>query len=988
MNKALLLPRYPLYIPLLLLVVSLAAAAHAAPQPVACWAATNATATEVPNITQDALHGSLHGVTLMNKKEDLVEQPYFAFDGNGGHIEIPFAPPLNAPQFTLLAWLKVEPCTIEAQVPVALKSLPAHEDPYYQYGLFLCDLPEHPAAIAFHISAAGRMRVLEAPNALLYSEWMAIAATYDGATLRILRNGQELARLEGSPAAVDDAVTPLLIGAYANLPRQRPNTLTGAVASLRFYANALGAEELRALYESERPLFPAASKETEEASLSDYDKGLNAALRNPRDVWGEELIANGGATYDNIKEYLRPLFYSTGDTNETYGAHNLLLAEDGGDPPYIIPLADGSRIAAGIYNSPDYAACTLGDAGEPFGSVLERLAFPTLDGGYYPILHVGYTDAAGNRFSQEIFPGRIPGLAHIAAFVTLSLESANPASAAYTFGQPDAQRVAADAPLNAGRLTFDFSKPASARFIWSPQDPLPVGIAPSETLFNDARKACKQYWDQRLARGILFQVPEPLVMDVQRNHLIQNLIMRWRYSLGAVVYHGSFFQPESSDTASCLAMYGHLDACRDALAHLIDQTKGEAYYSNWERGEKLSHGAHYYFLTRDDEFLARLTPKYDAICDNLRSQIETDPRSLLHKQRHCGDIATKAYCTFHQTVCWRGLRDMAEAWQLAGNHELHARYQPLAETFRRNLKAAADAAAVTLPDGSLFIPSMLDEPEGRTVYDPITQTRIGSYWNLCMPYAFSSGLWPPSETQLPRILDFIHNHGGILLGLLRFNYYPVPIGACRQNGLPGYATTGFDNVYLPGYIRVLADLDEAERLVLTFYGKLAHGQTRGTFVSGEGENVASCPERHYRACYGTPCSANNTAFLLALRLMLLRESFDAASGLPDSLFLLHATPRQWLADGNTIQFQNAPTCFGPVSCNVTSQLQEGRITARIDVPQRNRPNRILLKLRLPDGARIKAVRVDGVPSENFDSQAETIEISQKSATVVLDVACQ
>jgi hypothetical protein len=63
------------------------------------------------------------------------------------------------------------------------------------------------------------------------------------------------------------------------------------------------------------------------------------------DVWGEALIAQGGATYDRIKDLLRPLFYSTGNVYTELGVHNLLFGEDGGTPPYIIPLADGSRIA-------------------------------------------------------------------------------------------------------------------------------------------------------------------------------------------------------------------------------------------------------------------------------------------------------------------------------------------------------------------------------------------------------------------------------------------------------------------------------------------------------------------------------------------------------------------------------------------------------------------------------------------------------------------
>ena len=90
---------------------------------------------------------------------------------------------------------------------------------------------------------------------------------------------------------------------------------------------------------------------------------------------------------------------------------------------------------------------------------------------------------------------------------------------------------------------------------------------------------------------------------------------------------------------------------------------------------------------------------------------------------------------------------------------------------------------------------------------------------------------------------------------------------------------------MPGYIRFLADRDEAERLILSFYGSLAHGMTRGTFISGEGDTLGAHPDYNCRSSYGSYCSANNTSKLLALRQMLVRESFDSETGLPTGLYM-------------------------------------------------------------------------------------------------------
>ena len=88
-----------------------------------------------------------------------------------------------------------------------------------------------------------------------------------------------------------------------------------------------------------------------------------------------------------------------------------------------------------------------------------------------------------------------------------------------------------------------------------------------------------------------------------------------------------------------------------------------------------------------------------------------------------------------------------------------------------------------------------------------------------------------------RTINYMLLHGARLLGLTRFNYYPVPIGSHRAGGLPGYSTSGADNVYGPGILDALAELDEADQIVLSLYGKLAHGMTRNTFISGEGDSA-------------------------------------------------------------------------------------------------------------------------------------------------------
>ena len=169
--------------------------------------------------------------------------------------------------------------------------------------------------------------------------------------------------------------------------------------------------------------------------------------------------------------------------------------------------------------------------------------------------------------------------------------------------------------------------------------------------------------------------------------------------------------------------------------------------------------------------------------------------------------------------------------------------------------------------------------------------------------------------------------------MVRFNYYPVPVGDYRRDGLPGYKTTGVDNVYGLNLSRVMAMLDDPDRLVLSLYAKLAHGMTRNTFVSGEGDTLGPYPGEYYRTSYLSPSSFNNSWFLLMLRLMLIRDS-DGENGIPERLHLAYATPRAWLEHGKQVKVEQAPTLFGKLGYTVQSALDSGKIRATIQLPDR------------------------------------------------------
>ncbi len=961
-----------------LLLASFGAASASAP--VAQWRAEPEVSTRFPSTTQSTLDGTLHQVDMLWKVEDLIDHPSAWFDGEQSYVEIPNAPALNPEHLSLSIWFKLPAGIVFGQKPLVLKSAPAHEGTMYQYGVFLSDDAEYPSCAAFYLSVGGQLQSLVVKDIEFLEGWNHVVATFDGEAMRLFANGVPAGEPTAATGIVDAYDTPLLFGAYGNLPKTSAYCFEGFLSDVALHDVALSDEDVAATYGAEREAYPKAG---EAAGQTGYAARLDDALRENRDIWGETLIDQGGATYENIKDLLHPLFYSTGHVYTEMGVHNLLFGKSGGEPPYVIPLADGSRIAADVYQSEDYLAWQVGPEQEAFGSQLERLEGPYLAEKYLPILETAYTDVSGDHFRQTSFAVEVPGHDGVLAFVRMEVSVAPENESGHltlNFGDDARSRCRVDVPEafhvaeeGANGITWTIGPGTHTLYLcWSPEAPLAERVEISEAEFLGARESLVAYWHKELAPVLPFQVPEDHVMNVQRNLLIQNLILRWRYSLGSVVYHDSFYQPESSDAVQTLGEFGHPQAYRDGLGALLDMTKGEGYYINWERGEKLTHGAHYYFLTRDADFIAEHTEAFVEICEIFKQQMAEDEYGLLTKQRQCGDIPEVAHYIFHQTVGWQGIRDMAEVWKSVGRDDLYERYRPLADQLKAAIDKGMGEAVTEMDNGSLFVPRALYT--GEQPYAAITETRIGSYWNLVIPYAFATGYWPMDGPELGRIADYMHSHGATFLGLLRFNYYPTAIGSFRRDGLPGYYTTGVDNVYLPAYLRMIAAQDMADRQVLTFYGKLAHGMSRNTFVTGEGATLAERPGEYYRSTYGGPTSANNCALLLNLRLMLVRDSFNHETGLPENLYLAHATPREWLEHGKEIVVDAAPTCFGPVSYRITSRLAEQRVDVSVDLPTRNAMKETKLKIRLPEPFQMVAVTRAGenVP---FDGTTGIIDLS-------------
>ena len=98
---------------------------------------------------------------------------------------------------------------------------------------------------------------------------------------------------------------------------------------------------------------------------------------------------------------------------------------------------------------------------------------------------------------------------------------------------------------------------------------------------------------------------------------------------------------------------------------------------------------------------------------------------------------------------------------------------------------------------------------------------------------------------------------------------------------------------------------DRDHALVGFYGQLAQGMTRDTFVGGEGSRFLH-GDKHGRSFYLPPNSASNATFLTTLRYLLVQDWDLDDDGKPETLRLFDAIPPRWITDEKILFVQNAP----------------------------------------------------------------------------------
>lgn len=672
------------------------------------------------------------------------------------------------------------------------------------------------------------------------------------------------------------------------------------------------------------------------------------------DVWGEAAIRHRhGPSYDFYKNLLPPLRY----VNTAFRHYPITLSAPLA-PVKARFVSNGSGINLRADKPPMWkeagvpVAFLVGEKAEPFGADVERIHDTWYDAGYLPVVGVSYHSPPG-VYSQHAFAPTRPDLArHGAVFVQLGVTVAAGRVAA-RFGADVTH--AAGAVLDAkGRTVvmhgpewkWDGGKKELFRpLIRATSDHLVVFTDPPERPpaelpdYDAERRRCVADWEKLLDGGSWLSVPEKRVQNAWRALVVGNHMIavgdRMHYSAGNAYDH--LYEAECGDAVRSLLLFGHADTARKMVGPLLDFNRSATRFH--VAGHKLQMLAHHYWVTRDKQFLRESRAKWEPVVEFVRASRRTD-NGLLPKDRYAGDINEQVYSLNSNAACWRGLRDMAVVAEELGEKDTAAAWHKEAAAFRT---AILDAVTKSQDAAAKFVPVSL--LAGEKPHDPLTATRTGSYYDLIIPYVLGSGVFDPGDAREGWIIDYLRSHGGLSMGMIRSTPHQGEFDT----------EPGVNVLYGLRYNLTLLRRGDRSHALAGFYGQLAQGMTRDTFIGGEGSRFLH-GDRHGRSFYLPPNSASNATFLTTLRYLLVQDWDLDDDGKPETLRLCDALPPLWLDAKQRVTVDRFPTAFGEVSVSVESRVTRGEVRVTVTAPPRP-VGRVQLRLPDPFDYTITAVKV-------------------------------
>ncbi|MGC8794442.1 MAG: hypothetical protein ACP5U2_13740, partial [Bryobacteraceae bacterium] len=530
------------------------------------------------------------------------------------------------------------------------------------------------------------------------------------------------------------------------------------------------------------------------------------------------------------------------------------------------------------------------------------------------------------------------------------------------------------------------------------------------------RERIVSYWRRVTESAVPFRVPE-----ARFNSFAEGLLARIRLSVTKDPRSGLYMVPaasyryqghanEAAFQCHLLDVLGHHDLAARYLhthvalqgskpfagSYLGDQkavyhglrVDDEYDYSTGAPPYNLNHGtvlwvlAEHYFYTRDRAWLESVAASTKRAADWIVEQRQLTKKLLPSGERcpeygllpagHLEDnddwghwFAVNAYASAGLTALAHALRDAGDADG--------ARYEREALAYREDLRAAVlraieDAPVVRLRDNT-WVPWAPPRPHQRIrMFGPLRTGYYSRYGVEEMPtfrlsatrellygalILFETGIFDPRERLADWVLDDWEDNATMSepLGLQVHGWVD------EQHWFSRGGMVFQPNLQNP--IRTYLRRGEIKAAIRSLYNN---------FVSCYYPSVNVFTEEYRRWVHPSGPFfkvADEAKFVDRLRDLLVTE-------LEGDLLLAAGVPERWLQAGREIVVNRAPTYFGPVSYRFCSE--KDRVTVQVTLPGRTPYRDAWLYARLPQGAPLGKVTVNGKLWKDVDRQARRIRL--------------
>ncbi|WP_256756853.1 hypothetical protein [Cohnella sp. WQ 127256] len=450
--------------------------------------------------------------------------------------------------------------------------------------------------------------------------------------------------------------------------------------------------------------------------------------------------------------------------------------------------------------------------------------------------------------------------------------------------------------------------------------------------FTARREECREFWTNKLSKAAAMKLPEKRIEEMVNAGLLHLDLVTYGLEAGSTVVPTigvyTAIGSESAPIIQFMDSMGWSNLAERSLQFFLDKQHDDGFIQNFggymlETGASLwSIGEHYRY-TNDDEWLSRIKGKLLKAFDYLvewRNRNKTDElrgKGYGMLEGKTADPEDPFHSFMLNGYAYVGMSRLAEILATddpvrAG--QIRAEAEALKEDIRQGLfTSMSRSPVVPLADGS-WVPTVPPWVEHR---GPLSlQTKAGKWFTHGSAVARDSLLGPLylvlQEVVQPdeAVAAFILNYHNELM--------------CTNN-------VALSQPYYSIHPWIHLKRGEIKPFLKAYYNSFAALADRETYTFWEHFWYASPHKTHEEGW-----------FLMQTRWMLYMEEGS-------TLKLLPGIPRKWMDNGNVIELNEVATYFGPLTLQVESQLERGKIVAKVSCESHRKPESITIRLPHPGG---------------------------------------